>query len=94
MALPLAPVAAVAIRYGAVALVAYAASRRIHKAAIRQDSEDALDAVPEGLGAARPHDRQQVNAEARWRRVVRFGTSGPGIEIDATALGRVSFRRV
>ncbi|MCB1366678.1 MAG: hypothetical protein KDK00_02845 [Rhodobacteraceae bacterium] len=94
MALPLAPVAAVALRYGAVALVAYAASRRVHTATIRQDGEDALDAVPEGVGAARPRDRSQVNAEARWRRIIRLGASGPGLEIDASALGRVTFRRV
>lgn len=94
MALPLAPVAAIALRYGTVALIAYAASRRMQTATIRQGAEDALDEVPEGLGAARPQDRSQLNAEARWRRVVRLGESGPGLEIDASVLGRVIFRKV
>jgi hypothetical protein len=34
-----------------------------------------------------------VNATARFRRVIRLGQSGPGLEIDATAFGRIRFRR-
>ena len=94
MALPLAPIAVTAARYGAVALVAYAASRRIQTAQTRQETEDALDRVSEGLAANRPKDRQQLNAEARWRRIIRIGANGPGVEIDMTALGRVKFRKV
>jgi len=94
MVLPLAPVAVTGLRLGTVALMAYAASRKIHRATIRQDSEDSLDKVPEGVGVAHPADREQINAEARWRRVIRLGPSGPGLEIDATALGRLKFRKV
>ncbi|NOX73142.1 MAG: hypothetical protein GXP03_05835 [Alphaproteobacteria bacterium] len=94
MPLPLAPIAGMAARYGAVALVAYAASRRINKSQTSQASEDALDQVPEGLSTHRPQDRQQVNGALRWRRVVRAGANGPGIEIDITALGRIKFRAV
>jgi len=94
MALPLAPIAAVAVRYGAVALVAYAATRRLSRSQTRQDTEDALDNVADGLAVNRPKDRKQFNAEARWRRIVRLGVAGPGIEIDATALGRLKFRKV
>jgi len=94
MPLPLAPITGIALRYGAVALVAYAASRRIQRSQTHQPSEDALDIVEEGLAANRPLDRQQINASARWRRVVRFGKIAAGVEIDVTALGRVKFRRV
>lgn len=94
MALPLAPIAGIAVRYGTVALLAYAASRRVHRSQTRQETEDALDRVPEGLGVNRPRDRKQVNAEGRFHRTIRFGDNGPGIEIDATALGRVKIRKV
>jgi len=55
-------------------------------------SRPSRDETPEGLTARR--DAEQVNATGRLRRVIRFGQDGPGIEIDATALGRVRFRRV
>ena len=94
MPLPLAPVAAVALRYGVVAVAAYALSRKVARSATLQANEDALDSVAEGLAAHHAKDRAQVNAQARWRRVIRFGANGPGIEIDATALGRLKFRKV
>ena len=94
MALPLAPIAVTALRYGSFALIAYAATRRIGQSQTRQGAEDALDEVAEGLAAHRPADRSQVNAEGRWRRIIRVGANGPGIEIDATALGRVKFRKI
>ncbi len=92
MPLPLAPIAAIAARYGAVALVAFAASRRINRAQTVQTTEDALDQVTEGTAANCPRDRQQLNGTFRWRRVLRAGANGPGLEIDVTALGRIKFR--
>jgi hypothetical protein len=94
MPLPLAPIAGIAARYGAVALVAYAVTRRMNRLQSLQSTEDALDRVDEGLAANRPTDRQQINAAARWRRIVRLGANGPGIEIDATVLGRLKFRKI
>ncbi|MFT4716456.1 MAG: hypothetical protein ACI861_002282 [Paracoccaceae bacterium] len=94
MPLPLAPIAGIAARYGAVALIAYAATRRMNRSQTVQSTEDALDLVDEGLGVNRPKDRQQINASARWRRIVRLGSAGPGIEIDMTALGRLKFRKI
>ncbi|PWE33438.1 hypothetical protein DDZ14_04365 [Maritimibacter sp. 55A14] len=93
MALPLAPIAGVALRYGTLALAAYALSRRVGRSATDQGAEDALDRVPEGICAHRPRDRRQANASARFRRVIRLGEDGPGLEIDATALGRIRLRR-
>jgi len=94
MALPLAPIAGIALRYGAVALATYALSRQVTRGRIDQRAEDAMDDLPEGLTAHRPLDRDQVSGTARMKRVIRLGSSGPGIEIDATAFGRIRFRRV
>jgi hypothetical protein len=94
MALPLAPIAAMAMKYGAVALAGYAVARQMQPGRVDQRSEDALDELPEGLSAHRPRDRDQINGAARFRRVIRLGATGPGIEIDATALGRFRMRRV
>jgi hypothetical protein len=94
MALPLAPIAAMAIKYGAVALAGYAVARQMQPGRVDQRSEDALDELPEGLSAHRPRDRDQINGAARFRRVIRLGATGPGLEIDATALGRFRMRRV
>lgn len=94
MALPLAPIAGVALRYGAVALAAYVMTRQVGRSRTDQRAEDAMDELPEGLHAHRPHDRDQVNGAARFRRVIRVGQHGPGVEIDASMLGRIRFRRV
>jgi len=94
MALPVVPIAAVAVRFGAVALAAWALSRTVSPARVDQRAEDALDEVPEGVAARRADDREQHNATARFRRVIRFGSRGPAFEIDLAALGRLRLRRV
>lgn len=91
MALPLAPIAGIALRYGAVALATYAATRSIPNLRRDQATEDILDEVEEGLSARR--DANQMNATARFFRTIRVGKSGPGLEIDATTLTRIRFRR-
>ena len=92
MAIPLAPIAGVALRYGAVAVATYAATRAIPKLRRDQATEDTLDTVEEGLETRR--DPEQVNATARFRRVIRVGRNGPAVEIDATGLARIRLRRV
>jgi hypothetical protein len=92
MALPIAPIAGFALRYGAVALATYAATRTISVAPRDQRAEDAHDDMAEGISMRRSSG--QTNATARFRRVIRIGTDGPGVEIDASALGRIKFRRV
>ncbi len=94
MALPLAPIAVMAAKYGTVALAGYALARQIQPGRVDQRCEDALDELGEGISAHRPRDREQVNGAARFRRVIRLGTNGPGIEIDASALARVKLRRI
>ena len=86
MALPIIPLALVA---GAVAL-----ARNVQISPIVQSVEDSLDLVPDGMAARRDKAGQQINGSYRWKRIVRFGTSGTALEIDASALGRIKFRKV
>ena len=86
MALPIIPLALVA---GAIAL-----ARNIQISPIVQSVEDCLDLVPEGMAARRDRTGQQINGSCRWKRTVRFGNIGTGLEIDASALGRIKFRKV
>lgn len=94
MPLPLAPIAAFAIRYGSVALATYAVARRvqIQKGRRCQSAEDAHDKVPEGMSLH--SEDEQLNVTGRVKRVFRVGPNGPGYEVDATGFGRLRFRRV
>jgi hypothetical protein len=86
MALPIVPIALVA---GVVTL-----ARNVTISSVDQRVEDRLDDVAEGLSAHRDPQGKQLNGSYRWKRVVRFGKTGPGLEIDASALGRLKFARV
>ena len=92
MPLPLAPITAFALRYGTVALATYAVTRRVEKGRRDQRAEDAFDETPEGMTVRR--DAEALNASGRMRRVIRLGSNGPGIEIDATTLTRIRIRKV
>ncbi len=92
MALPLAPIAAVALRYGTVAVATYALARTVEKGRRDQRVEDALDDLPEGITARR--ETEQINATARITRTIRLGNTGPGVEIDLTSLTRIRFRKL
>lgn len=94
MPVPLAPIAAIAARYGAIALAGYVLARQVERGRVDQRAEDALDDLAEGVSAQHRRDRQQWNMAGRIRRVVRLGERGPGVEIDASLLGRIRFRRV
>lgn len=91
MALPLAPIAGVALRYAAVAGTAYLVTRRMERGRLSQPVEDEMDDTPEGMTARRYNG--QLNATARLKRVVRLGHRGPGVSVDATLLGRLKIRR-
>ncbi len=92
MAVQFAPVAGIALRYGAVALAAYAATRYAERGRRDQRAEDVMDETQEGLTFRR--EDGQVNTTGRWRRVYRFGARGPGVEIDATGFARIKVRRI
>lgn len=78
---------------GAVALGALLAARRGPER-IDIVSEDALDAVPDGADLRLDPANGRADAEARWRRAVRLGARGPGVEVDFAALGRLRARRL
>lgn len=92
MALPLAPVAIVALRYGTFAVATYAIARRIERGRRDQRAEDSLDDIEEGLTLRREAD--QLNTTGRYRRVIRLGSAGPGFEVDVTSITRIRFRKV
>ena len=91
MALPLAPIAGALLRYGAVAALAYAAARRARPQRLHPDTETALDQMPEGASVG--HAPGQLNATGRWRRNIRLGPNGPGMDIDLSALARLRIRK-
>lgn len=92
MPLPLAPIAGIALRYGSVALATYAVTRKISHGRRDQRAEDALDELEDGLSLRR--ETGQTNSTARFRREIRLGENGPGVEIDMTALGRIKIRKL
>ena len=93
MALPLAPIA---LKYGAVALAAWAAQRalraRIATGRTDQRAEDALDDLPEGVTAHHARDRDQKNAGARLVR--RVTVAGRTYELDAGLIARWRLRKL
>ena len=90
MPLPVIPivVAASAVT-SAVAVV-----RKVHISPVIQEVEDTLDTVDEGISVRKMGDNSQMNGAVRWKRIVRFGADGPGVEIDVSALGRLRWRKV
>lgn len=95
MAIPIMPIAGVVLKYGpaAAAGVAALAYMRARPGHADERAEDLLDEVNEGMDATRSHEGRQVNTRGRFRRVIRAGRHGPGVEIDASFLGRVRVRR-
>lgn len=91
MALQFAPIAGLALRYGAVALATYAATRAIGPGRLAQPVEDEMDATPEGVTLRKGDD--QVNGSWRLIRELRMGAAGTGVKIDATILGRLKVER-
>ena len=91
MPLPLAPIAGVALRYGAVAVASYAIAAYASHGRRCQRAEDAHDGLEEGVTLR--HERGQMNGTGRFRRVIRLGEDGPGVEIDASLFGRIRVRR-
>lgn len=92
MAIQIAPIAGLALRYGVVALATFAATRAMGPGRLDQNVEDAMDETPEGLTLRKTDD--QVNGTARWTRSVRLGTSGPGVKVDATGFARFRVTRL
>ncbi len=86
------PPAIVLARLAIGAAALYAASRALPRHARDQRAEDALDRVAEGAAVSR--DEDGLRAAGRWRRQVRLGRDGPGVDIDLTGLARMRLRRL
>lgn len=102
MALPIVPIAGIAVKYGAVALVGYVLARRIAPGRTDMRAEDALDDLPDGVtlhappapGGAGPEAERQLGLTARLRRTFRpLGLPG-GVELDLSGMARLRLRRV
>lgn len=96
MPLPLAPLVPLALRFGAVAAIGYAAKRvisaRTHIGRTDQRAEEALDDLGEGLSTHSPRDTSgQHNASLRFRRIIRF--RGASYELDASLMSRLRLRK-
>jgi hypothetical protein len=90
------PLAWTALRLGAVAAVTLYAARNRASQPKDPHHEHVLDTLREGVEAT-PHSAEAeraVHGQGRFRRVIRLRPDGPGLEIDAAALGRLRFRRV
>lgn len=92
MAIPLTPIAVAALRYGAVAAIAYVAARHARPRRIDPAAEAAMDAAAEGLAIG--HAPGQLNATSRLRRALRLGPHGPALEFDLCAIARLTVRRI
>jgi hypothetical protein len=95
MPAPIMPVVWTVARVGALAAVAVYVNKRRVSQPKHVFREAALDDVPEGLDVSshRAEGETAVNGTGRWRRVVRF-PNGSGLEVDASMLGRIRFRKI
>ena len=91
----LSPLAWRVARIAALAAMAAYASRQ--RASEPKDTvrEQVLDTLPEGLTAHshRAEAERALHAAGRFRRTLRLGPAGAGIEIEAAGLGRLRMRR-
>lgn len=94
MAAPLAPVLWTVARVGAVAALAYYSGRKHRTASKHVWREAAMDDAPEGVEITTQRNEGEANmhSAARFKRTIRM-PGGAGVEIDATALGRIRIRR-
>ena len=95
MPAPLIPVVWTVTKVGALAAVAIYANKRRLSQPKEVYREAVLNGVPEGLDVQshRAEGETAASATGRWRRVIRFRKGGPGLEVDATWLGRIRFRK-
>ena len=92
-----APVAWKVAQFGAVAAIAWYAARKRRADGPREIwRERVMDGVEEGLETdfSRTSEEARAGAAARFRRGIRLGAAGPGVEIDVSGLTRIRLRRL
>jgi len=90
----LAPLALGVLRIGGAMALGAALARRRGPERLDILTEDALDRLPEGAQVRVDRDAGRADAEGRWRRTVRLGARGPGLEVEFAGIGRIRARRV
>ena len=90
----LSPIALRLIAAGGVAAVGALMRARRARASVPRD--DLLNETEEGLALRRERvdGASQTTAEGRWRRTVRLGRRGPGVEFDFSGVVRGRVRPV
>lgn len=96
MPLPLAPIAGIALRYGAVALIGAVVARNHIKKRAEKDAvrEASLDGVPDGFDVTRVEGEEDVQIEGSHGHWQRIWLGRRGVEIDSRILGRLRFRKL
>lgn len=92
MAIQFTPLAAMAAKYGAAALVGFTAARFAPRGRLPRAVEVEMDAAPRGLRLRKA--RGQFSGSAKWVRDFRPGPLGPRFRFDGTALMRLKVRRL
>lgn len=96
----LAPFAWKAAQLGAVAAISYYAARRQrgHQQPGPRDvwRETALNDMDEGLETDASHgaDGGRLSVAGKFKRGIRLGADGPGIEVEFATLTRFKFRKI
>ena len=93
----LAPIAWKVAQVGAVAAITvYAARRRRPDGPREVWRERVFDDVEEGLETdyGRVPDEARLGGAGRFKRTLRMGRDGPGLEVDLSGLARLRLRRV
>ncbi len=96
MPLPLAPIAGVALRYGAVALIGAMVAKRSmktrdHKDAVREQS---FNHIKDGLDLERVESEDEVQLEGTHGHWQRIWLGQRGIEFDSRILARLRIRKL
>lgn len=92
MAIPIPPLAFLALRYGAVAVAGYAAARYAKPGRFSPAVEAEMDAAPDGFQVCKAPG--QLAAAAKFTKNWRAGRFGPRFRVDGTALARLRIRRL
>lgn len=92
MAIQIPPLAFIALRYGAVAVAGFAASRYAQRGRLSPAVEAEMDAAPDGVQVCKSPG--QLAAAGKFTKDWRAGRFGPRFRMDGTALARLRIRRL
>lgn len=96
MPLPLAPIAGVALRYGAVALIGAVIAKRSMKTRDHKDvaREQSFNDIQDGIDLERVESEDEVQLEGTHGYWQRVWLGNRGIELDSRILARLRIRKL